>query len=110
MLTKLEQDCLNVIAELAGKDYPPTTEEVAIELDVPFTTARATLCDLSRLAVVRVVDGERWRPRRRVTVKLPPEPVFFVGTALSASAGSTPTRLTKLGSDGRLTVTSLDPQ
>jgi hypothetical protein len=92
LFTKLEQDCLNVIAELAGKDYPPTTEEVAIELDVPFTTARTTLRDLSRLAAVRVVDGERWRPCRRVTVKLPPEPVFFVGIALSASAGSSPTR------------------
>jgi hypothetical protein len=89
LLTKLEQDCLNVVAELAGKGDPPTTEEVAIELDVPFATARNTLRDLSRLAAVRVVEGDRWRPCRRVAVKLPPEPVFFVRIALSAPEAST---------------------
>lgn len=75
MFTRLEQDCLNVVAELAGKGDPPTTEDVAIELDVPFAKAQDTLSDLSRLARVRV-EGARWRPFRRQRVKLPPEPVL----------------------------------
>lgn len=96
MFTKLEQHCLNVVAELAEKGDPPTTDEVAIELDVPFTTARDTLCDLCRLAEVRVVDGDRWRPFRRGRVKLTPEPVFFVRIALDGSAGSTSDTVTNL--------------
>ena len=94
LFTKLEHDCLNVVAELAGKGDPPTIEEVAIELDVPFTTARDTLRNLCRLAAVRVVEGDRWRPFKRERVKLPPEPVFFVRIAFRGSEGSTSDTLT----------------